>query len=324
MNINYLILIHKSPTQVKRLIGELKGNGVNFFLHIDKKEDIKPFKEALKDLYNISYVPEEKRVAGQWGGIELVEATLNLIEMIPGSEQKSYNILLSGQDYPIKSTTYIHKFLEVHYGTEYMDIFPIPSKKWWPAPYGLDRLNKYIFRKSAARYDFVLFPSLMEKEFYKPFFLKELAKLTIRGNFGFLKKLFRKRQFPNYLKPYGGHQWWALTAETLEKIKRFLKEHSDYLLYHRDSLVPDEIFFQSILKYILPPGTLTKPCLTYANWERKIDVLPVTFTADDINEITKQPASILYARKFDISIDKQILNMIDEAKQLYAFTKIQS
>ncbi|MGY3211549.1 beta-1,6-N-acetylglucosaminyltransferase [Mucilaginibacter sp. HD30] len=312
MHINYLILIHKSPRQVKRLIESLLDNHTSFFLHIDKKIDITPFKEQLIDFANVFFVPDDKRIAGQWGGFELVEATLNTIAIIPNFSQKSYNILLSGQDYPVKSPAYIHTLLSDNYGTEYIDVFTVPSKPWWPSPYGLGRIDKYLFRKSPSRYDFVLFPSLLEKEFYNAFYIKELGKLIIRGHFSFLKKLLRKRTFPTYLMPYGGHQWWALTAETMQLIMSFLNQHPDYIEYHRDSLVPDEFFFQSIIKCILPTDTPIKACLTYANWTRKNEVLPVTFTTEDLYEIKAQQSNFLYARKFDIDLGEQVLNLIDQ------------
>jgi hypothetical protein len=312
MTINYIILVHRSPNQIKRLITALQGTCTRFFLHVDKKADILPFKKELENLPDIFYVPDDKRCTGQWGGIELVEATLNTLAIVPHDTEKSYYVLLSGQDYPIRSAAEIETFLVENYGNEYIDIFPMPSKQWWPAPYGMDRVNKYIFRKSSSRYDFVLFPSLLEKEFYKPFFLKELAKLIIRGKINFAGKLFKRRQFPVYLKPYGGHQWWAITQETIQLILCFLKSHSDYLTYHQDSLVPDEIFFQSIVKYILPENAPIKPCLTYANWTRKAEVLPITFTAQDIDELKMQSTEYLYARKFDSDKDKEILALIDQ------------
>jgi hypothetical protein len=316
MKINYILLIHKSPEQVYRLVSALSGVNTTFYLHVDKKVSIVPYQEALKDINNLVFMSDDDRFNGQWGGIELIYATLGMLRMVQAKGQHNgYTILLSGQDYPIRSTTYINSFLEDNNGKEFIDIFPMPKKSWWPLPDGMHRLNRYLFRKSSGRYDFVLFPSLSEKEFYTSFFLKELGKLLIRGNFMFLRKILKPRVFPNYLKPYGGHQWFAFTGKTVDAILNFLGKHPDYLTYHQDSLVPDEVFFQPIIKHLFTDNSVTSSCLNYANWTREIAVLPVTFDSSDIKEIVSLPDHVLYARKFDIEYDAEVLDLIDKFRE---------
>lgn len=186
----------------------------------------------------------------------------------------------------------------------------VPGRVWWPEPDGLPRLNRYNFRKSRDRYDFVLFPSFLQKEFYKRLYIEELAKLLIRGHFLFALRLFKKRKFPEYAVPYGGNQWWALTVSTVKNMFSFLNQHPDFLLYFRDSLIPDEIFFQSVIKNIVEESLIEND-LTYANWERKGVTLPVTFTIEDIEELKMHAREKLYARKFDVEIDNKILDALD-------------
>lgn len=60
-------------------------------------------------------------------------------------------------------------------------------------------------------------------------------------------------------------------------------------------------------------SVIIKPSITYVNWTRKNTSLPVTFTADDIDELKEQGAkNKLFARKFNIEEDREILNLIDE------------
>ena len=40
MQINYIILTHKSPTQLERLIAKLDDEEATFFVHIDLKTNI--------------------------------------------------------------------------------------------------------------------------------------------------------------------------------------------------------------------------------------------------------------------------------------------
>lgn len=68
MNIAYLISAHKDPEHLQRLckVLELGMTNVHFFIHIDKKVDIQPFKEIVNGI-NIHFTPH--RVWTQWGGV---------------------------------------------------------------------------------------------------------------------------------------------------------------------------------------------------------------------------------------------------------------
>ena len=48
MRIAYVILAHKYPEQLVRLISQLNTNDVSFFLHIDKKADDKFYHQVLQ------------------------------------------------------------------------------------------------------------------------------------------------------------------------------------------------------------------------------------------------------------------------------------
>ncbi len=52
--------------------------------------------------------------------------------------------------------------------------------------------------------------------------------------------------------------------------------------------------------------------LTYVNWSRQNCPLPVTFEANDFDELFEQPPKKIFARKFDMEFDHQILNRIDK------------
>ena len=56
--------------------------------------------------------------------------------------------------------------------------------------------------------------------------------------------------------------------------------------------------------------------LTYVNWERVEEELPVTFTSTDFNELAQQ-TNFLFARKFDMDVDAQILDLLDSHVAAY-------
>ncbi len=101
----YIILAHKEPEQLYRLIEKLDDNSSDFFVHIDKKIDLSVFNKLIdfKDKVHIT-----KREESNWGEIGIVKAILSAFEAIKKAGKVFEQIiLLSGQDYPIKSNDYL-------------------------------------------------------------------------------------------------------------------------------------------------------------------------------------------------------------------------
>lgn len=306
MQINYIILAHRNPNQVKRLIQKLKAPEVFFYVHVDKNVLLDSFSKELIDLPNVSYVKDRREVI--WGDVEIVNATINSLKQILKDKRNGYCVLLSGQDYPIKSNNDINSFLTENSGSEFIDVFSLPIKYW-----STSRIDKYKFNLSSKKEDFIQISSALEAEFFTKKTVKKIYRLIKAGRYDFIFKILKRRKFPNYIKPFGGSQWWVLRNETVEKVISFLKDHPDYLEYHMYSLIPDEMFFQSIIMYLIENKSDIKimPSLTYANWEKENCDLPVTFTSIDFEELIYQPDFKLFARKFDLRVDHEIFNKID-------------
>ena len=77
--INYIILVHNNPLQLIRLINTLSDNQVNFYVHVDKLVDSRPFLEATINIKNVHFIIDNKREEGIWCGIGLVKATINTL-----------------------------------------------------------------------------------------------------------------------------------------------------------------------------------------------------------------------------------------------------
>jgi len=134
----YIIMAHKNPGQLHRLIRRLNDGTSEFFIHIDKTAELFQF-ELVKEFDNIVHFFE--RVDSKWGGFGSVQASLNGLEAVKNSQKKFDRILLlSGQDYPIKSNEYINNFFKNSPYSVFMEYFPIPNYKKWP---GSDRGGWY-------------------------------------------------------------------------------------------------------------------------------------------------------------------------------------
>ena len=136
MKIAHLILIHENPLQIKRLIKRLAHPDADFYVHIDLKTDINPFLSLQSQ--NIKFIVNRVRV--RWGAYSIVQATVNgLEEILRTGNIYDYINLMSGQDYPLKSTTEIHCFLENNPNKAFMDTLSIENE-WKEA---IHRITKY-------------------------------------------------------------------------------------------------------------------------------------------------------------------------------------
>src|SRR5690349_19353849 len=99
MKIAYLILAHNTPNHLSRLVRALDSANAAFFIHVDRKSDISPFRKGLSQP-NTTFL--EDRVAVYWGDFSDVRATIELIKKaLSHSFEPVYFVLLSGADYPL-------------------------------------------------------------------------------------------------------------------------------------------------------------------------------------------------------------------------------
>lgn len=286
MEKGYIILAHKFPEQLYRLVKRLDDNESTFYIHIDKKKELKDFNNLLDFGNKVQFI---KRESSNWGGIGIVKAVINGLKAVSDSDKKTERIiLLSGQDYPIKSNKYINEFLRTSPHKIFIKHWKMPNFEIWKKRGGMFRFDKYFFGMKPSQ----------------KFFAKVL-------NFTGIIFPFVKRKLPYKLAPYGGWQWWMIDMYALNYILNFLKDHPGYLKYHEYTFVPDEIFFQIILLNAKDEKILSgiaNDDMRYLQWKQKSH--PETLLKENFEEIAA--SKDLFARKFDSDIDEEILDLIDE------------
>lgn len=302
MKIFYLIQAHKNPSQVKRLIEVLSVQNAYFLIHIDLKSDIKQFTDVIK-LKNVIFV--KNRIDCIWGDYSQVLASLIMMREIDNLEPEPNDrvVLLSGQDYPIKSNQFITQFFNEHKDTCFIDIEYEATQ--YPALY--HKIKTYKINRSNQREDFIL---------VSRYYLKNLLKNFLKGkvNIADLKFLFYDKKIPLGLKIYKGGQWWSINYKMQSEILRLYDKNKKELDdFFGTIFAADEIFFHTLIMMLKQSnnGLKIDSSNTYVNWSRKGDSLPVTFTKHDKIELFSQNRNKLFARKFDTALDSEILDMID-------------
>lgn len=308
---NYIILAYDNPYQLKRLIKRLDDGFSHFYVHIDKKANLDLF-SYLKDNKSISIIND--RINCIWGDFSLVQAMINVIKQIIYDKRNYYTILLSGQCYPIVNNYTINSYIKKNKDFNHIDILPV-EEAWLNYQ---DKMNKYKINLSSNKEDYILLPSFLETDIETNFrnFLKIFKIIFERKKsiyFFLYLKTFKKRK-SSIENHYGGSQWWALNFNTLNEAFNFIENNADYVDFHKNTHIPDEIFFQTIINYLSIENSAIKikKSLTYVNWERNFGKIPVLFNKDDFEEIKLQSENFkLFARKFDTNYCEKILDLLD-------------
>ncbi len=282
----YIVLAHKAPRQLARLIRALEDGSSRFFIHLDRSCDAGAYKHALAGQDHWQLLKAED---GGWGKCGIVKATLNGLKSIEDCGD-SFDVihLVSGQDYPIRSNFYADLFFERNQGKIFLEFFPLPADVWPEG--GMDRIYEYHFgdRRRRSRVN------------------------ASRWITRFCNTVFLKRRFPAGLVPYGGWQWWSMPMPVVSEILRFVERRPNFLLYHRHSLLPDEMFFQTILLNSESDSirkNLVNNCLRFVDWDNPNPSTPATLTAEYFDALIDSKS--LFARKFDPVRDDAILDKLD-------------
>lgn len=276
MKIAHLILIHENPLQLKRLIQRLAHPNADFYIHIDLKTDITPFL-SLQSKY-VKFIV--KRVKVYWGAYSIVQATVNsLKEILISGNKYDYINLMSGQDYPIKSTTDIHHFFRDNPNKAYMHTLSI-EHEWQEA---IPRVTKY-----------------------------HLSQFTFSGKFTlekWLNLLLPSRKIPNNLVAVGRSQWFTITSTHAEYLVNYLQKNKNVKRFFELTWGSDEFVFQTILFNSIHKKDMVNDNLRYIDWSEK-KASPKTFTMNDLPSLLN--SGKIFARKFNETFDSSIMDELDK------------
>ena len=306
MQKNYLILAHKNPLQLSRMIERLDDGASKFFIHLDAKTPIEPFAACLEGAHIRFIEPRERCV---WGDFSIVRATIHLMEA--ASKEQGIFILMSGQDYPIQSQGHINAFLESNKEFDFIEIEPLEEK--WKPKMVKDKLEHYHILHSEERgHSNCYAPFAHCSVFQKLRTLTHLLKGRLsQKNFRLLCSL-PKRVAP-FERQYAGSQFWAFSERTFYAVLHYIREHKAALEgYYKYTSSPDEVYFHSVLMHLVAKDSTIKlkDPITYVNYFRKNNV----FITEDFDKLTSAKGK-LFARKFDTDIDIEILNKLDSYQE---------
>lgn len=283
MNLAYIMQAHTGEDQLIGLISKLTDKDTDIFLHIDKKSEqlYLNLTQKYASVANVYFVKD--RVSVNWSGYSMVEATLELMNMVKGTDKKySYISFISGQDYPIKSKKDITTYLTENEGKEFIEFRDIAHHFW--------RLKCYSFFR--------------ESKNNRKMYMRIIDNLIRYPQ----KALVRRNNFKN-MSLYFGSAWFTITNDCMLFILKYLKDNPEFYKQFKYSSCPDEHFFQMIVMNSDFKKDVINDNLRYIDWSLG-GSSPKTLTIKDYEKLKKSKK--LYARKFNFNVDKTIIEKFEK------------
>jgi len=286
-SIAFILLCHKDPESIIQQAERLTAVGDYMSIHFDaraKPEHYQRIRDALDDNPRVTFA--KKRIKCGWGEWSLVQATLHAIEAaVDAFPRATHFYMLSGDCMAIKTAEFAHDFLDRD-DCDYIESFDYFESDWIKTGMKEERL------------------------IYRHFFNERTHKWLFYKTFETQKRLGLTRAIPEDLQIQIGSQWWCLRRRTIEKVLDFTRERRDVMRFFRTTWIPDETFFQTLVRHLIPGPEIRSRTLTFLMFTDY--GMPVTFYNDHYDLLLSQ--DFLFARK----VSAEALQLKRRLGQLYA------
>lgn len=274
MRIAYIISAYKLPAQLERLIRRLAAPSATFLVHVDRKTSRAVHREMVERTaaLAVTFLP---RHVSHWGAFGHVRASLaGIDDLVRSGDAFDYAVLLTGQDYPLRPTSGIARTLAEADGRSFMSNWTLPYAPWGPRG-GLERIEDWHFVT----------------------YRRAHVALPLR------------RSLPAGLELHGGGAYWCFSRALVHFVHEFVQSRPDVARFFEHVLIPDELFFQTIVMSSHLRDTVENENLRYIDWSR--EPAPVVLGVDDLDAMLA--SGKLFARKFDETVDGKVLDLLDAA-----------
>lgn len=289
----YLISAHLDPNALAAQVNSLNSESqVDFYIHIDAKVNITPFKTLLNDYSNVIFLEGNERVIVHWGGYSQLKMQYNLMQKMFDSGtiyKRVFN--LSGLDYPLVSNkTLLEK---------------LPNDKEYITGYDVSH-ERYINPQKGSMKDKFLYYHFMDTRF-----LSRLNKLKIKK-----KSSYEQLGYDFYF----GSENWSLTYDCVKYIFDTYSKDKALQKILRFCFSPNEawvhtIFFNSCWR--------NKGQIYQDEYHGLIALSPVHYFSygDSIKILTEEDYDTLiqsgkmFCRKVRSGISDKLISMIETKRQ---------
>jgi hypothetical protein len=285
--IAFILLCHKDPEAIIRQAGQLTAAGDFIAIHFDARAPASAYsriREALADNPSVTFAA--RRLKCGWGEWSLVGATIEAVRAaLAAFPEATHLYMLSGDCMAIKSAAYAHRFLDSA-DVDYIESFDFFESGW------------------------IKTGMVKERLIYRHWFNERTQKWLYYKSIEMQRRFGLERAIPADIQMMIGSQWWCLRRRTVEAILGFITQRPDVLRFFRTTWIPDETFFQTLVRHLVPRVEIRSRTLTFLMFTDY--GMPVTFCNDHYDLLLAQDS--LFARK----ISPEALRLKERLGDLYA------
>ncbi len=303
MKICYLIMSHKNPEQIYRLIRTIKQFNPNS--HILLSHDPRNCSldvSMLEKFYgvHVQFAPAER---GDFSPVDKYLSGINWL--LNNNIDFDWLIMLSGQDYPVQPLSELELLLSTTKYDGFLEFFKVFSpESHWSMREGSQR---YLYQYKEIPIFLHKWMILMQRFFYKMNDLQNWFRIIFAFGLKFGTK--SKPIFDDEFHCYGGSFFTILSKKCVQYLDDFYKKNTHIVEYYKNVLVPDESFIQTVLVNS-NRFDLYNQCKHYIDFSNCINGHPAILTVKDYDAMTQK--KYYFARKFDINVNSKILDMLDQ------------
>ncbi len=261
----FVVLAHGEWSTLVDLVDVLAADPHDtVVIHLDRKIDWRKRQAIAKRFDRRGNVIVFSAVRCKWGGISLIDATLQALHRLKLSGRRfQYASLLSGVDYPLKPLSELRGFLSAHEGAEFIEAKNFYTERWIRTGIYAERFEYWFpFARSGLL-------SRPFKVWYHLVKLLDFRRLTLTGFVG-----------------YSGSQWWTLSRDAVAWI---LTNPASADLRHRMkfTFVSDEMYFQTLVMSSPFADEVAYHNLRHIEWLPR--GTPYSFQLGDFDRLASSP-----------------------------------
>lgn len=218
-----------------------------------------------------------RHIKVNWAGFNHLRAMLDLMERGLQDPKNKVFHMISGQDFPIKSSDEIIRFFENNRDIQFMENFPMPAGHWTNG--GMHRIWHWYF-----------FDAFNNKSRAGNIMNRAIRRIQMITGI--------RRKWPATLPPlHGGGSWWSITRECAEYIVNYGKKYPQLLQRLRYTLCPEELYFQTIVMNSPFAGQVISDHKRFIDWNSRNGNSPANLDITDLDVLLG--CDKLFSRKFE-------------------------
>lgn len=285
-----LIVAHKNPEQLKRLIGYFRGE-CEIYVHIDRRSKIsRKEREELQSLSGVKAVVSRYRV--RWGGYSILRVEILLLRLALKLGNAGYFHLISGQDYPLQPYSDFISFFSRTQHKGFINCSHLPTSK--------------TDGNTFTRLQYFFLSDLMNVR-------NKAGKEKMMKFVWWQKRHGIKRRLPDTFDHlYGGSAWFSISRELARHIVDYTRRHPRFYRRMRHTYIPEEIYIPTVILN----SPMAESVMRHNNCRNIIwlysglDASPQDITEEHFRLLLRNPIAF-FTRKVEYPESLPVMDLID-------------